>query len=427
MSDISIAPFQFSGLASGIDWKTMVDRLMEIERRPIDLLQMEQNKIGQQLTAWQGIGGALFALGGALDALKAPDAFSKLAAVSGSESVLKVSAGTGAQAGSYSVVVNSLAAAHTVASDVQPAGPLNLSGTFSVNGKQVTVTTTDTLQDVANKISSAGAGVYSYVVDNRLVVKSASAGTANAIQMADVSGNVLQALGVLDISGAFKNVLQAPQDATFTVDGLAVTRSSNTVSDVIPGVTLYLQGTGNATVNVTLDAKTVAGEVKAVIDGYNSVMDKLSAALAKGAILQGDTGAVDLQITLRRTVSDFADKLKAAGMTIDASGKIVVDDSALQGAISSNVSSVRSLFFNAGNGLGDRLEDIVQTWGGARGVIGSTEDSLNRISNDIQERIKVMEVSLDLRRQVLTEEFIAMENAIVQLQGQVSYLNRLNG
>jgi len=575
----SISTFQFTGLASGIDWRSMVDKLMEIEHRPVDLLQNQKVRAGQQLEAWQGIESVLNSLNQAIDSIKG-DAFDKLTAVSSNDNVVTATVSPGALEGIHNITVTQLAMAHTVASDVQPEGPLGFEGTFEVNGIEVTVTSEDTLMDIADKINGAGAGVTSYVVDNRLIMRSNITGSEGEISAEDVSGSVLQQLGVLapdfgvniaagksytkdhepaalypddgnaeftdgvegswwvdgksfgytheelgvpdggtgvlyihvdlgevkQISGCklvtggsedssycadyleiwtgidsvcetfqgsennansrnlsvsfsaearyvtfritkdlaprgtsgdwlfidegyiyqpgFKNELQPAQDAVLTVNGLTVTRGSNTISDVLPNTTLDLNGTGNASVEIKLDTESVASSIKEVINGYNAILDKVSAATAKGAVLQGNTSCINLQVGLRRLVSDYADRLKDIGIDTDVNGKMRVDNDTLRNALAEGPNSVYAVFFtDAKDGLGDKLLNYVQMWTGRGGILDSTEKGLTKLSDSLQKRIEEMERMLDLRRQTLINQFVAMERILSQLQGQISYLS----
>ncbi|WP_231967968.1 flagellar filament capping protein FliD [Thermanaeromonas toyohensis] len=224
----------------------------------------------------------------------------------------------------------------------------------------------------------------------------------------------------------FKNLLQPAQDASVVVDGIDVKRGSNVISDAVPGVTLSLKGTGSATVTVQPDVQAVAGEIEAVIKAYNAVLDRLGTVLAKGAVLQGDTSAVGIQVALRRLVSGYADKLRELGIASALDGKLSVDAGKLADALQRDPAAVRAVFFNSERtGLGDRLLAMLGGWIGITGSIQSTESSLNRTISSIREQIETLERRLEVRRQVLTARFLEMERALTLLQSQVADLSRL--
>lgn len=167
---------QLSGLASGFDWKSFVDSMMEIERAPITRLESEKTKNSSQVTQLTTLGGRLTALQTASEALQAEGLFTKRS-VTGSATGSSASAATGTVAGSYAFNVTQLAEAARLqggsglsanlatTADVSSLTLANLplaspvsAGTFTVNGKTVTVATTDSLEDVFDAISTATSG-----------------------------------------------------------------------------------------------------------------------------------------------------------------------------------------------------------------------------------------------------------------------------
>ncbi|MBC7325292.1 MAG: flagellar filament capping protein FliD, partial [Moorella sp. (in: Bacteria)] len=159
----------------------------------------------------------------------------------------------------------------------QPAEPvtsdtvaLGLSGSFSISvgseTRNVTVNENDSLQSIASLINtSPGAGdiVTASVVDHRLVLTSKTIGASGAISFSDPDG-VLNKLGLVDAGGGIlpEAVVQAAQDARFTIDGLAISRYSNTITDVIQGVTLNLLGVTDANGNGTIEpAETLSLDI----------------------------------------------------------------------------------------------------------------------------------------------------------------------
>ncbi|HEY0967484.1 MAG TPA: flagellar filament capping protein FliD [Opitutaceae bacterium] len=167
---------QLSGLASGFDWKTFVDSMMEIERAPITRLEAEKTKNSSQVTQLTTLGGRLTALQTASEALQAEGLFTKRS-VTGTATGSSASAATGTVAGNYTFNVTQRATAArqqgasglagnlAATADVGALTLANLpiaapvtAGTFTVNGKTVTVATTDSLEDVFDAISAATSG-----------------------------------------------------------------------------------------------------------------------------------------------------------------------------------------------------------------------------------------------------------------------------
>ena len=167
---------QLSGLASGFDWKSFVDSMMDIERAPITRLEAEKTKNSSQVTQLTTLGGRLTALKTASEALEADGLFTKRA-VTGTATGSSASAAAGTVAGQYAFNVTQRATAARleggmgVASNLAPTADVsgltlaNLplaaavsAGTFTVNGRTVTVATTDSLEDVFDAIDAATSG-----------------------------------------------------------------------------------------------------------------------------------------------------------------------------------------------------------------------------------------------------------------------------
>ncbi len=173
-----MAGLQLSGLASGLDWKSLVDQLMEIERAPITRIEREQSSNTQQANALKDLGTKLSALQDAASDLGTASLFSKRTISSGtSASTWGLSAAAGTTAGTYTFDVAQLATkarregASDITSGLHTAADVSgltlatlrtasvpTAGTFTVNGAKVTVATTDSLQDVFDAIDTATAG-----------------------------------------------------------------------------------------------------------------------------------------------------------------------------------------------------------------------------------------------------------------------------
>src|SRR5690606_2049611 len=121
------------------------------------------------------------------------------------------------------------------------------------------------------------------------------------------NGGPLADLGLLDGAGFMKNELQAAQDAEFNVNGIDVTRGSNTISDAVSGVTFELKSVGSAAITISRDTQNTIAKVKAFVAQYNSTQDFLADKTAQDAILQGDSTLIRLQSTIRLRAMDSLD------------------------------------------------------------------------------------------------------------------------
>ena len=437
---------RITGIMSGLNTEEIISKLMAIERRPVDLLNRQKTTLEAQKTAWQEINTKLDDLHSKLVDLKLMSTYTGKVAASSNESVVTATASSTATPAVYSVTVSQLAQAHSVASDrfTDPAAALNLSGTFTVEGVAVTVETADSLNGIRDKINAANAGVTATVIDNRLVITSNTTGAASTIDFVDdATTGVLKSLGILTATNTIKNQLVAAQDAAFTVNGLSITRSTNTIADVISGVTLTLKGTSATavTLEVKNDTQTAVNKIKAFVDSYNALMEDIAAKLAydsdtkTAGVLQGDRALTDLENQLRRKVSEI---ISTADPTLNAlnligittSGKeatLVVDETKLTETLNAGPDKVALLFgassTNGNDGVATRMDSTVTLWTQAgTGFLAAKTDSLTDRIEDIEEQVEKMEERLSIREANLWRQFTALEEALTVMSAQSNWL-----
>ncbi|HEY8489114.1 MAG TPA: flagellar filament capping protein FliD [Thermaerobacter sp.] len=458
---------RISGLASNLDWESLVDQLMQIERRPLLLLERRKLEIETERNAWSDIRSRLDNLQDRIAGVLASDLFDRVRATSSDEARVTVEAGSAATPGQYTIEVQQLATAHAIATadpsiTADPAAPLNQSGTFRITvgatSFDVTVDAGDSLNAIRDKINAAvqaavaadpaaeADAVRAEVIGTHLVITRTHTGQG-AIDISDVSGTVAQSLTLIDAAGAERNVLTTGQDARFTVNGLAFTRSSNTVSDVIQGVTLELHqaAPGQAvTVTVAWDDDAVVDAVKKFIDQYNSALSFMAQQQdyqdPSGGKLGGDVLLASLRDALRRMVADPVaalagstglDRLSAVGITTqDKSGTLVLDEQALRDALARDRAGVQRLLAGdpdpastADDGVFVRLQEAVDGWLESNtGLLDRRIDSLDDRARDYAEQMERMEYRLKLREQNLTRQFEALETLLSTLQSQEQWL-----
>ena len=198
----------FSGLASGIDTASIITQLTTVAQKPITLLQGKDDGYNGQLASWQQFNTGLSALQSAAQTLNTSATFTAASATSSNAAVASIATLPGATIGDHSLSVTQLAQAQKVVSGSVSSGStaLGRAGSFTLNGKTITVSSTDALTDISVKINAAKTGVSATVVnvgpgDFRLTLTSNHSGAANTIAASDTSGGILSGLGVLG-SGA---------------------------------------------------------------------------------------------------------------------------------------------------------------------------------------------------------------------------------
>jgi flagellar hook-associated protein 2 len=301
-----MAGLQLSGLVSGFDWKSLVDQLITAERIPADKLAAEKTANNSKNSALTNLQTRLTALQTSVTALGKDTLFNSRKATSATvNSSWKPAAATSTATGSYAVQVTRLAtvSTRTGTSDVGsklnstndvsgltvaslPTATAVTAGTFSVNGKQVTVALTDSLAQVFTAISTATAGAVTASYDNTLDVVTLS-GSSVVLGAANDTSNFLSAMKLANVD-----------NATATSTGLlGVTNKSAVLTSArLKTAITAVDGSGNGTFSVN-----------GVSINYNVNTDSLTAVLARiNASGAGVTAAFDSsndRVTLSNSIT----------------------------------------------------------------------------------------------------------------------------
>lgn len=425
-----------SGLGSGVDWRKLIDDLIAVERKRVELWEQRKSAMEANAGAWAAVGDKLAALSSAVEALCRAETFLAKKATSSDEGILAATCTTEAASGTHSIVVTALAKAHTVTSGSfsSRSEALGVQGTFKINGIAVTLTTDDTLDAVATKINQAGAGVTAYVLlqdtQYRLVIRSNQTGSANSIVFEDDPDyKSLASLEILDAAGAIANEVQPARDAQIQLDGLTITRSQNTISDAIAGLTLTLraESASEVLVEVKPDVAAVKSSIDEFVNAYNEAIGEISKHLAKGGALQGETRLISLWSKIRTAASGWVegcsgsfDRLAEIGISSSStSGTLTVDSQKLEDAIDSSPSDVALLFSDAASaveGIGEKLKAILdEALDNYHGTVAVAQQSISARIEDLEEQVARYEAYLELRRTNLERQFLALERTIAEM------------
>lgn len=316
-----------SGLGTGIDFKAAVDSIIKARQIPVDRLQSRVTGNEAQITAYQdarnllnGLQDSLKNLRGAVtidnsaNAFGAKQAFASVtrtdgATPSAAANILGVSLTSAAAAGSHSVEILQTAAAHKIASDAYASTntPLGLTdgNKFTIEGKEIVVSASDTLLSLRDRINAANtgtspSGVSASIVSvsatqNFLVLTKDTAGTIIAIS--NTTGAPLTTAGILT-GGVVKNELQAPRKAQFYADGLLdqTNKAYESARQTSAAATLGSNGTIRFNDGVTtLDLAYTSGQsVQTLADNINANGTLQGMGISASMVTEG--GQVRLKI-----------------------------------------------------------------------------------------------------------------------------------
>ena len=264
------------------------------------------------------------------------------------------------QVGANGVTTVTSAPGGTMASD------LGILGTFSsgtLNGsfqKSITVLSTDTLSDIATKINDAGGGVAASIIND-------GSGTPYRLSLSSRNSG-LEGRLIFDGSGAGLTTtsLVKGQDAVVVygggangTGGLLTTNSSNTISGLIPSLTLNLTGVGTTSVSVSSDTSQIATAVQTFVTNYNTVITTIATDTsfdttnaANTGVLFGNSTVQQLQNALGQFVNKGYSKsiggslsgLASIGISVGQDGTLTLDTNALNNLLSTDPTDVQKLF-----------------------------------------------------------------------------------
>ena len=380
------------GIGSGLDINGLVSQLMALEQRPLSLLNTKEAKLQAQLSAYGSLKGALSSFQSAVAALATPARFTAVKASVADGTIFSASAAATASASSYSVEVQTLAQAQKLKSGTFAAtstsvgsGTLTIQfgtysgGSFTLNpeksAKTISIASGQaSLAGVRDAINAADAGVSASIVNDgsgyRLVVASKDAGLANAlkISVADNDANDTDNAGLSqlvydDTTGGTKNLTETVEamNATLVIDGIAISKPTNTISDAIEGVTLNLLKAGTTSLAVAQDTAGTKAAVESFVKAYNDLnktltdLSKYDAANKQASILTGDATVRSVQSQLRGLFNTALSSaggglttLADIGVTFQTDGTLKLDASKLTAALSDSAKDVSTLFAAVG-------------------------------------------------------------------------------
>jgi flagellar hook-associated protein 2 len=428
------------GLATGFDTETLIQRLLAVERRPITALETRKLKFEALSAAFKDLNTKLATLKTRAGALKDPENFFARSVTSSDETVATATAASGSVRGTFTVTPTQLARGSIAAAGVtvdaltDTIASVDANFTFKLGASgtevNVPVTGTTTLEQLVADINEANAGVRAAAVnlgtaeapDYQLTMTSNSTGATNNIVIVNDPTNL-----------AIANT-QTALDATFSVTGIgAFTRSSNTFSDVIEGVTITLKaGAGSTDLAITYDKSGTQSKVQTLLDAYNDVVstiDGQTKAVTRpdGSVSLGAfTGdavprvlRMGLASTIASTVSGTFTRLAEIGVTTQKDGTLTLDGTKFQKAFNDDASAVGALI--AGTTDSDGIADLVEAKADTAtkaitGTIAVRQDGLTASIKAIQKQIDQAVVRLEGTERTMRARFNNLETLVARVQ-----------
>lgn len=419
------------GLGSDFDTKSLVDMELEMLKLQDKPYENQIKYAEEEIKIWKSLNAVLEEFTNASKALKDLNMSDRKVTMSQTGSV-NITAKGGAIDGNYNIAVQNIASRHKVLGKDMGSStdPLGLTGTVQINGKDLELTADMTLSQIATKVNSGNFGASAIVIEGNLVITSKQTGTAGALQFTDSPSGALQALGIVGADGSIQNTIEEAKDAVFSIDGVQMTSSTNTIADKLAGVTLELvkPTAGSMSVGIEHDEAAIKEKVKRFVDVFNNTMRGINQLTAKGAALQGQSivnrAKMDMNLGLMFQ-NDSNVMLFKLGISIDGvskDGTITYDSTKLDKELRENYDEVMK-FVTGPDGFADNLYKKIYEVTKSSGQISGKIDGLNAIIKDNEKTLAKREEQFEIKRQGILQKYARFDIMMGSLNQQLEYMD----
>ena len=458
-----MATAQFSGLASGIDSQTLIDSYVSAIQKKNDIRKQQVTDLSDQSDTLVTLKTKIRALNDLIDKFRTANAGGLARKASTVDSsVATATASAAAKNSSYSLTVTSLAntatgsfdQSYSASTSIVSAAGGDVTVTIGTGASQVvvtkTVTASTTLQDLVNSFnadSTAASKVVASAVnigtssspDYRLVFSTLNSGTTE--------GTLALSSTTAELTAS---TINQATDAEFSIGGIgtSITRSSNTISDIISGVTLSLVDTGTTTITVANDADKTSTQIQEVVDSYNEIV-KFIAENNTIERVNTTAGSTNVFGKLAKTkvddqfLSTFRTEVAAVESTLGTAvtklSQIGIITNRYDGSLIFNTEGsatgedFKTAVANDPTGVADILNQFADETAGVDGIlyqftktqgyIDNTIDSNNNQIDNLNAAIAQLDRRTDNLKERLTKQFSNLESVSAKMQNTQSQLS----
>jgi len=463
------------GIGSGLDIESVISQLVAVERTPVTQLQKEATSLQTRLSTYGKLQSGMSALRDAASALTRTSTWGVTTGASSDTSSVAVSTSASTLPGSYSIEVQRLASVQSNATGVYASadalvgeGTLRIElGTWAAGQTGFTPKAGATAVEVAvgppaeslaqlrDKINASNSGVVASVLTDaggaRLVLRSTATGEDNGfrIGVTDTDGNNFDGVGLsalaFDPSAGILTMAQAlaAANASASLNGLPISSASNTLSNVLDGITLTL---GKVTAApVLIEAKADTASIRKALDNfvtaYNDLnklvadQTKYDAASKTAGVLQGDSAAVSIRAQMRSLLggssgaSALFRRLADVGFDVQTDGSIKLDETRLGNGMA-NLAEMKKLFATndlvtpANNGIATMLRAMADQVLSVGGSISSRTDGLRKRIDMNQDRQDMLNDRIAMVEKRLRAQYTALDRQMASLSSLSNYVTQ---
>ncbi|MGA4643133.1 flagellar filament capping protein FliD [Limisphaera sp. 4302-co] len=426
-----------SGLASGFDWRSFIDQLIEVERAPQKALRNEQTRIQQRNNAYRSLETELKVLQNRLGDLLKPDLYTSRKTSVADTNVLTAEAASSAAPGTYTIEIIQRATAARwqgtadVGAALSPSGDVSsltlasapfatavTAGTFTVNGKQVSIETTDTLQAVFDKIAAATGGQVTASYDaatDRITLSSGSeivlgsaSDTSNFLQVARLynngTGTVTSAgsLGALQINTTLSNAnfATAVTDGgsgagEFRINGVSITYNASTdtlaavldrINQSAAGVYATYDALSDRIVLTNRSTGDLGIALEDVTGNFLAAAGLTTGTLQRGQNLQFKVNGGDTLVSTSNTITEASSGIAGLTLTALTEGTTTVTVEQDTDKVKRTIQS----FLEAYNKVQSMLDDYTSSTTDSKGVVSAGVLAGESDANEIASRLRAL-------------------------------------
>lgn len=447
---------------SGLPLSDLLADLRKVEEAPLQLLADRKTSFETKISGYGIIKSSLSSLQGSIKTLGETASFNALKTTSSNTTALtsSIPAGSEAVAGSYTVEVKNLATTQSLASakqakldaDLGKGGTITFklgddgaakSVTLDLDGKDVT------LESVRSAINDANLGFTATLVNNgdasnphQLVISTKETGKAARIFEIDVAGNdslktVLQYKEGGTVPTGMTQAGEGAKDAKLTVNGIEITKGSNTVTDAIEGVTLNLLAPTEEgkplSLKVEENSAVASTAIKAFVTAYNSLNSVIgqltgyNSADNVASALTGDRIPRTVQTQLRSVVGSLTGEggiqmLSQLGITTNIdTGALEVDDAKLTKVLAESKGDVAA-FFTGKDSFAKKLNTTIDNMLSSNGLIANATEGMKKSVDTVIKQAESMTSRIEDTMARYQSQFVALEVMMAQMNSTSSYL-----
>ncbi len=431
---MSIEPLRFSGVSSySADFQKILERTVAIGAQPINALQRDQTNLLQQRALAVGLQTSAAGLNTAIKGLADVGQSRAVGGSSSNSSKVTIGSVTAKTPATYTISeITSLARSASATSAgyaASTAGTVSATGSvrlgFAGTDYDIALTPEEnTLAGLRDKINNLGLGV------TASILTTGSGSTPYYLSLTSTTAGEKPITLVDDPTGANTDLLVTKDNgsnANFKINGVAVSKSSNLVNDVVSGVTFTLTGTTavNETVSLTLSSNrnTLATRLESFVSAYNGTLDQVDSQIGSAAGLLTGSFIVRETSGLLRQISGYEGtgnikSLPSLGVTFGRDGKGTFDRAVFDGLNESDLQNAFAFFGTSSTGFGSLQSKVSQISDPVTGLIANETARMDETDKRLAKQVETLTTRLELMQRVAAERLQAVDAILGSLDSQ---------